>query len=672
MVARGSLVEPTGTATSGVAFHGPGVDTQRDGFSDTHRVLPRIMTLRSSAPRHGSARLLAMPPRREAVLGLWILAITCLACVVAMRPAAAQSPGWRSSISSGFKAIGKAMSGKGEKAAPKQAARLPIPPDAHDDDALIQRIAKPPIAEPLPSALAPRPNPIQTASERATPSTGNLEEGPVFGSPLPPKAARAPEPPSVKLPDVRSLADVVSLALAVGATTKRIVAASIDPAYVRVTAKAAEPSDPAPQPQPKTVAKPEAKPAAKSEARTDGKTEARTVAATNNRTTPPAWTVQGTGPRAPSNARMDRLKRRIEQVLAVYKRRPLNTQEHTPWEVMHSFLAFGIATDVRVGGPGGGLVNAIGWLNSGGRCRGQTMLAAQDGRVAALKGVGVQGHSAQYLAILAQCRVAANSPLTPQRKSFTVADLIEEEKLDCKSKTELTFALIALAHYLHTDATWTSRDGQPWSLERLVAEELEQPIRGAPCGGTHRLFGLAYGCQRRLRATGSLEGIYARADAFVREYQLMTLTKLQNPDGSFSTEWYKFPTAQNRDDDIDRKIQTTGHMLEWLVASLDQESLYHSRVTRAVEYLSWALASDPSREWSVGPMCHALHALSVYQERVWGTILPGAVAAFKGPMKAAAGGEVQVAEKPSEPGDADATDTKPESTGGATKRAIRR
>ena len=670
MVARGSLVEPTGSAIVGVAFRGPGVDTHRDGFSDTHRVLPRIMTLRSSAPRHGSARLLAMPPRRGAVLGLWILGIMWLAFVVPTRPAAAQSPGWRSSITSGFKAIGKAMSGKGEKPAPKQAARLPIPPDAHDDDALIQRIAKPPIAEPMPSALSTRPNPIQTASPRATPSTANPEVGPVFGSPTaniaadlrtnsaevaPPKAS---EPSAAKLPDVRSFADVVSLASAVGATTKRIVAASFDPAYVRVAAK------PQPKIEPKAEAKAEPKP--------EAKTEAKTVAATKSRSTPPAWTVQGTGPRPPSNQRMDRLKRRIEQVLAVYKRRPLNTQEHTPWEVMHSFLAFGIATDVRVGGPGGGLVNAIGWLNSGGRCRGQTMLAAQDGHVAALKGVGVQGHSAQYLAILAQCRVAANSPLTPQRKSFTVSDLIEEEKLDCKSKTELTFALIAMAHYLHTDATWTSRDGQPWSLERLVAEELEQPIRGAPCGGTHRLFGLAYGCQRRLRATGSLEGIYARADAFVREYQLMTLTKLQNADGSFSTEWYKFPTAQNREDDIDRKIQTTGHMLEWLVASLDQESLYHSRVSRAVEYLTWALASDPSREWSVGPMCHALHALSVYQERVWGTVLPGAVAAFKGPMRAAAGGELQVAEKPSEPGDADGADTKPESTGGATKRAIRR
>jgi hypothetical protein len=224
------------------------------------------------------------------------------------------------------------------------------------------------------------------------------------------------------------------------------------------------------------------------------------------------------------------------------------------------------------------------------------------------------------------------SPITIQSKAFTVADLVAEEKQACKTGTELTFALIALAHYLPTDSEWTARDGKPWSLEKLVAEEIEQPIRGAPCGGTHRLFGLAYGCQRRLRATGQLDGVYLRADKFVRDYQQFTLTKLQNRDGSFSTEWFKY--LADRDDDIDRKIQTTGHILEWLVGSLDQEALFQPRVTSAVEFLTASLAREPSRDWKIGPLGHALHALTIYQERAWGTVLPGGIAAFHGPMKA--------------------------------------
>jgi hypothetical protein len=359
-----------------------------------------------------------------------------------------------------------------------------------------------------------------------------------------------------------------------------------------------------------------------------------TVAAGSTATVapPPRVIPAGSAAPPPATQRMARLRQRIAQTLATYQRRPLNTAAHTPWEVMHGFIAFGIPTKVRVGGPGGDLVNSIGWMNMGGRCRGQVMLGTDGERLVAMRGVGVQGHAAQYLAILAQCRVALNSPITLQSRSFTVADLVAEEQLACRAGTELTFALIGLAHYLPTDSVWTARDGGEWSLERLVAEEIEQPIRGAPCGGTHRLFGLAYACQRRVRATGGLDGHYRRADQFVRDYQDFALTKLQNRDGSFSTEWFKYPA--DREDDIDRKVQTTGHILEWLVGSLDQQRLYEPRVMAAAEFLSAALLREPSREWKIGPLGHALHALTIYQERVWGVVLPGGIAAFQGPMKA--------------------------------------
>jgi len=129
-----------------------------------------------------------------------------------------------------------------------------------------------------------------------------------------------------------------------------------------------------------------------------------------------------------------------------------------------------------------------------------------------------------------------------------------------------------------------------------------------------------------------LDGVYLRADKFVRDYQQFALTKLQNGDGSFSTEWFKYPA--DREDDVDRKIQTTGHILEWLVASLDQEALFQPRVTAAVEFLTATLAREPSRDWKIGPLGHALHSLTIYQERAWGTVLPGGIAVFQGSMKA--------------------------------------
>jgi hypothetical protein len=65
----------------------------------------------------------------------------------------------------------------------------------------------------------------------------------------------------------------------------------------------------------------------------------------------------------------------------------------------------------------------------------------------------------------------------------------------------------------------------------------------------------------------------------------------------------------------------------------------------ATEFLVSALAREPSREWKLGPLGHALHALNIYQERAWGTVLPGGIAAFHGSMKAASAAPM-IAEEP--------------------------
>ena len=465
-----------------------------------------------------------------------------------------------------------------------------------------------PRPEPTPEFIALPTPPAEADVDRLAAEKKARQSSPPAGDPAPGRASAVPS----QLP---RWDEATSFAEAAGTTAGKILAAATDPDYRPVRRP----------PQTVTVS-----------------------SSAGGRATPPlvVTRLQPSGMSPPQTARFQRLRKAIDQTLGIYRRRPLNTAQHTPWEVMHGFIAFGVPTQVRVGGPAGDLVSAIGWSNMGGKCRGQTMLTTSGGRLVALKGYfGVQGHSAQYLAILAQCRVGASSPITVEGRQFTVADLIEEEKLACKPATELTFSLIALAHYLPTDATWTSRDGEKWSLDRLVEEEIVQPIRGAPCGGTHRLFGLAYGCQRRLRLTGQLDGVYLRADRYVRDFQNFTLSKLRNADGSFSTEWFKY--AADREDDVDRKIQTTGHILEWLVSSLDQEQLYDPRVVAAAEFLCRTLSREPSREWKLGPLGHALHALNIYQERAWGVVLPGGIAAYHGPMKAATEPAV-MAEKPAE------------------------
>ena len=106
---------------------------------------------------------------------------------------------------------------------------------------------------------------------------------------------------------------------------------------------------------------------------------------------------------------------------------------------------------------------------------------------------------------------------------------------------ELTFKLIGLSYYLDIDARWKNSAGQTWSVEKLVHEELAQPIVGTACGGTHRLMGLAYAVRKREESGRPMTGEFRRAQKYLENYHRYTFTKLQNPDGSFSTEWFKAP-----------------------------------------------------------------------------------------------------------------------------------
>ncbi len=306
-------------------------------------------------------------------------------------------------------------------------------------------------------------------------------------------------------------------------------------------------------------------------------------------------------------------QRKARQALDHYRPRQLNTRDHDAWEVMHSLIAYGVDQQVQIGGPGGRSANAIGWLCFNGPCKGKRLFYLSNNRLQALKGPGVQGHHGQFLAMLAQSRVMLDYPIKVEGRDFTVADLVEFEKATCIPRSELTFKLIALAHYLDDlDDTWQSEYGHSWSIPRLIQEEITQPISGAPCGGTHRLFGLSYAVQRRTRAGEPIDGEYARAQKYIRAYHRYTFG-LQNRDGSFSTEWFTRPGNRN---DVGRKIQTSGHILEWLVLSLSEDEFQGDAMCRAINFLSGALISGQHRQWEIGPLGHALHALLMYDQRV--------------------------------------------------------
>jgi hypothetical protein len=319
-------------------------------------------------------------------------------------------------------------------------------------------------------------------------------------------------------------------------------------------------------------------------------------------------------PLPPLSRQLVNLRSRVRSVLTGYYRKTLNSRDHDPWEAMHGMLAYGVHSRIRQGGPRGKMITSVGWLCYNKPCKGQTLMhVTREGELRAKYGVGLQGHLGQLLAMLAQCGVSADYPIRVGRLEYTIGDLIEAEKTTCYPNSELTFKLIALQYYLDLNDTWVNDQGDQWDFQRLVREELAQPIRGAACGGTHRLSGLSLTVKRRQLRGEPLDGEYARAAEFVKKYHQYAF-RLQNRDGSLSTSWFQ---GRGNESDIDRRIKTTGHMLEWLCYSLSDEELRDQRTIRAVTYLANLMYSNYDHEWEVGPVSHATHALLLYDERVF-------------------------------------------------------
>jgi hypothetical protein len=142
---------------------------------------------------------------------------------------------------------------------------------------------------------------------------------------------------------------------------------------------------------------------------------------------------------------------------------------------------------------------------------------------------------------------------------------------------------------------------------------MRQPVRTAACGGTHRLSGLILTAKKYQRTGKPLDGAYAEAARFVANYQNYAY-RLQNPDGSFSTEWFKGPGAE---EDIDRRLKTTGHQLEFLIYAANEKQLTYYRTVKAVNYLANIMWANRDRDWEAGPLGHAVHALVLYDRLVF-------------------------------------------------------
>jgi hypothetical protein len=311
------------------------------------------------------------------------------------------------------------------------------------------------------------------------------------------------------------------------------------------------------------------------------------------------------------------LQRRIDAALEQVRQRDVLTT-HGFWTVFHAIL--GLGPEVTLLDPETKRrVNALDHICGGGEVRGLQFLPTPFGLDVRTgpQFVG-QGHQDQFVAEMAQWGMPADRRFVVNGREFTFADFVRhtQARARVKANQELSWAVLVIGQYRGTDLAWTNAEGEPLRFGDVVRYELDQPIDGAACGGTHRLFGLTWVYHLRLAKGGRKEGVWRDVADKIDLYKRRA-RQYQNPGGAFSTRYLAGPGNSR---DVQVRIGTTGHVLEWLALALSDAELRQPWVQEAANALSLMILDSQDLSVEGGALYHAAHGLHLYRARVFGPV----------------------------------------------------
>ncbi|MBI1832216.1 MAG: hypothetical protein HYR84_12295 [Planctomycetes bacterium] len=205
-------------------------------------------------------------------------------------------------------------------------------------------------------------------------------------------------------------------------------------------------------------------------------------------------------------------------------------------------------------------------------------------------------------------------------RDYTFDDFIRHSTMHASvnQEQELSWAIVIVAQYFGTHHKWTNSFGEELTCDDLARYELNASIDEAACGGTHRLFGLTWAYHLHRNKGGTNDGVWRDVEKKIADYKRLA-KKHQNPDGSLSTEYFRGP---GRDPNIELRISTTGHMVEWLALAMTDAELRAPWMQSAVSALSKKILDMGNDSIDGGALYHAAHGLHIYHERVFGKPAP--------------------------------------------------
>src|SRR3989442_1721992 len=281
------------------------------------------------------------------------------------------------------------------------------------------------------------------------------------------------------------------------------------------------------------------------------------------------------------------LPERINYAIEQTQKRDLTTQNGF-WTVFHGILGNGLDTTLLIPATKE-RVNAIDYIREERPLQGLEFVPTPDGLdVVTRPGAFIaQGHQDQFVAEMVQWGMPPDKKFTVHGKDYTFEDFFKHSKARASVKAdppqELSWAILIIAEHYGTEGAWKNNIGEELSFEDIVRYEVNEPILSAACGGTHRLFGLTWAYHLHRAKGGAKTGVWKEVADKIDKYKKIA-KEYQNDDFSFSTEYFK--PWKGDVDDLQLKIGTTGHILEWLSLAMTDEELSAGWVEDAANKLT--------------------------------------------------------------------------------------
>lgn len=322
-------------------------------------------------------------------------------------------------------------------------------------------------------------------------------------------------------------------------------------------------------------------------------------------------------------------RERVDRVLDAAFVRPLDLKVHAAWQIVHGAMTFKKAYQVRNGEES---VFILDYLLKGGSMSGWAfapgvVLDPATGRRGLISimepgSKSGQGHADQWLGYLSNCGFQLTDPITSGGVNYTFEDYVRQIEWDVPQNAikEYSWTLMSLTAYRPTSHTWKASDGETWSIDKLLEIELDQVDTanrsvGGPCGGTHRLFGIAIALKRHIAQGGQMTEVWQRAQEEVDGAIELARTH-QNADGSLSTNFFSGRTGIS--EDLGQNLHATGHTFEFLAIALPEDQLDAPWFNLAADSLCEMFEDGAQLDLECGQLYHAAHGLVVYRERKWG------------------------------------------------------